>query len=289
MNTISLARKITSYALKLIVILSAIVGTALSAYASSKAFMGGSRVFMYFTIQSNIAIAIICGVGFVLIARKKPVRAAWHVVKFVGTVAITLTGVVFAFVLAPTLGPYAWNLQNTLTHLVVPLAAILDFFMISATTGIKRRNALYATIPPLLYAIYAGIGYIKGWEFADGICYPYFFLNWGSPAGAFGFSKEMPFMGTAWWILSLLLFLIGIGYLYLVLADLHNRPAKAPIPFDPECQYAVIKSSICTGERVAGFKNKTDDHFIEVMLLQTREDEEKFKKLYNLDSIKTEY
>ncbi|MCR4941044.1 MAG: Pr6Pr family membrane protein [Treponemataceae bacterium] len=289
MDTISLKRKITSYLLKIIVVVSATVGTVLSAYASRKAFMGGDRVFMYFTIQSNIAIAIICIAGFILMARKKPVSGAWHVVKFVGTVAITLTGVVFGFVLAPTLGPYAWNIQNTLTHLVVPLAAILDFFMISATTGIKRRNALYATIPPLLYAIYAGIGYVKGWQFADGISYPYFFLNWGSPAGAFGFSKEMPFMGTAWWILALLLFLIGIGYLYLVLADLYNRPAKAPVPFDPESQYPVIKSSICTGERVAGFKNKTDGHFTEVMLLRTRADEEKFKKLYNLENIKTEY
>jgi len=30
-------------------------------------------------------------------------------VKFVGTVAITLTGLVFCFVLAPTMGKCAWN------------------------------------------------------------------------------------------------------------------------------------------------------------------------------------
>lgn len=223
MNTIVSTRKILSCILKLIVISAAVIGTGLSAYASSKTFMGGSRVFMYFTIQSNIVIAIICAAGLYLIAGKKNVSKTWHIVKFVGTIAITLTGIVFTFVLAPTLGQDAWNIQNTLTHLVVPLAAVFDFFMISASSGIRRRNVIYAIIPPLLYAIYAGIGYVRGWEFADGINYPYFFLNWGSPAGAFGFSKGLPFMGTAWWILALLLFLIGIGFFYLLLADLLNR------------------------------------------------------------------
>lgn len=61
------------------------------------------------------------------------------------------------------------------------------------------------------------------------------------------------------------------------------------IPYDPEKQYAVIRSSICTGEKVAGFKNKADGHFTEVMLLKTIEDEKKFREIYHLDSIKTEY
>lgn len=223
MDAISQIRKKLSYILKLITISAAVTGTILSAYASSKTFMGGSSVFMYFTIQSNIAIAVICAAGLFLIARNKPVNSAWHIVKFVGTISITLTGLVFSFVLAPTLGQDAWNIQNTLTHLVVPLTAVLDFFIISALTEIRRRNVIYAIIPPLLYAIYAGIGYVNNWQFADGINYPYFFLNWGSPAGAFGFSKELPFMGTAWWILALLLFLIGIGCLYLLLADFIKR------------------------------------------------------------------
>lgn len=61
------------------------------------------------------------------------------------------------------------------------------------------------------------------------------------------------------------------------------------IPFDPQTQYAVIKSSICTGEKVAGFKNKTDGHFTEVMVIQSPTDEAAFKKLYNLESVRKEY
>ncbi len=59
--------------------------------------------------------------------------------------------------------------------------------------------------------------------------------------------------------------------------------------FDPETQYAVIRSSICTGEKVAGFKNKSDGHFTEVMLIRNSDDEMLFKKTYGLDSVRVEY
>ncbi|MCR5099682.1 MAG: Pr6Pr family membrane protein [Lachnospiraceae bacterium] len=208
-----------SLILKLIVILSAAVGVCMSAYGGRDAFMGGSRVFMYFTIQSNIAIALICAYGSYLILQDKAIGEAWRIIKFVGTVSITLTGVVFTFVLAPTLGADAWNIPNTLTHMIVPVAAVHDFFVSGTGAGIKKRDVLFVTIPPILYAIYAGIGYALGWEFAEGYNYPYFFLNWGSPAGAFGFCDELPYMGSVWWILILLIFLIIVAYVYLLIAD----------------------------------------------------------------------
>ncbi len=170
---------------------------------------------MFFTVQSNIAVAVICAVGLVFLLRGKPVSNAWYVVKFVGTVAITLTGMVFCFVLAPTMGSNAWGLANVLTHVVVPLASVIDFF-VTGTGGIfSAMHVLYVTLPPLAYAVYAGIGFVLNWQFAPGFNYPYFFLNWGSPAGAFGFTKTLPFMGCAWWILFLLIFLIAVGGLYL--------------------------------------------------------------------------
>ncbi|MBO7401456.1 MAG: hypothetical protein J6U10_00515, partial [Lachnospiraceae bacterium] len=74
------ARKVFSTLLKITVIVSAVVGTLLSAYAGRKSFMGGSRVFMYFTIQSNIAIAIICAIGLFFLFRKKEAGKAWYVI-----------------------------------------------------------------------------------------------------------------------------------------------------------------------------------------------------------------
>ncbi len=218
MHTISKARKAVSIVLKLIVIVSAVAGTVMSASAGRNSFMGGSRVFMYFTIQSNMAMALISLIGCVFLMRDKAVGKVWLIVKLAGTVSITLTGFVFAVLLAPILGGAAWSVPNTLTHLVVPLAAVADFFVAVSGAEIKRKNVIYVVVPPLLYVIYAGIGYVNGWEFARGQNYPYFFLNWGSPAGAFGFTDELPYMGCVWWLLALLLFLIIIGWGYLAIA-----------------------------------------------------------------------
>ena len=64
---------------------------------------------------------------------------------------------------------------------------------------------------------------------------------------------------------------------------------KAAVQFDPETQYAVIRSSICIREKVAGFKNKTDGHFTEVMLIRSPADEKEFKETYGVESLKVEY
>ena len=64
---------------------------------------------------------------------------------------------------------------------------------------------------------------------------------------------------------------------------------KDTVKFDAETQYAVIRSSICTGEKVAGFKNKKDGHFTDVMLIKNKEDEERFKEIYGLDTVRVEY
>jgi len=71
---------------------------------------------------------------------------------------------------------------------------------------------------------------------------------------------------------------------------LFGRKSKEPeIKYDPDRQYAMIRSSICTGEKVAGFKNKEDGHFTEVMLIRSYEDELRFKEIYGIEKIKTEY
>ena len=196
--------KYLSVLLKLIVILAAAVGIYRTATAGRGSFMGGSRVFMFFTIQSNIAVALICAVGLWLLFRHTPPKTVWYVIQFVGAVSITLTGVVFAFVLAPTLGSHAWNVQNVLTHVVVPVAAVADFFVTGVYGTLQKRHIPLVT-------------------FLKGVRYPYFFLNWGSPAGAFGFTRGLPFMGTVWWILAILVFLLGIGYGYLAILDLLKK------------------------------------------------------------------
>ena len=214
---------ITSVVLKLVVIISAVVGIVLSAIAGIGAFMGGSTVFMYFTIQSNLLIALVCLVGLLLMILKMNINNILYIIKFVSTISISLTGLVFSFVLAPTMGSQAWNTANILTHVIVPVSAVIDFFIVGVMADYKKKDVFYVVIPPILYVIYAGIGYALNWKFTKTDNYPYFFLNWGSKAKAFGFSSELPFMGVVWWIVALLSLLIGLGFLYLKIVDILKK------------------------------------------------------------------
>lgn len=207
--------KLASLILKIVVIISAIVGTFLSAYAGRNSFMGGAFVFLYFTIQSNILVALICLLDIIFTLTNKINNRIWSVIKLVGTVSITLTGVVFCVVLAPTMGKNAFNTQNILTHVIVPIGVIVDLYLGYKDTNLVKKDVIYTVIPPILYAIFASIGYITKLEFAKNTYYPYFFLNWGSKAGAIGFSNELPFMGPVYWIILLCGFIIGVGFIYI--------------------------------------------------------------------------
>ena len=68
-----------------------------------------------------------------------------------------------------------------------------------------------------------------------------------------------------------------------------GRPEKAKVPFDPEKQVAVIRSSICTGEQAAGFRDRESGRFTEVMLIRGPGDEARFREMYGLDAVKKEY
>lgn len=61
--------------------------------------------------------------------------------------------------------------------------------------------------------------------------------------------------------------------------------------YDRENLKPVIRSSICTGEQVAGFKNIHTGKFSEVMLVRTDADLEEFLELYDIpaDEVSTEY
>lgn len=61
--------------------------------------------------------------------------------------------------------------------------------------------------------------------------------------------------------------------------------------FDRTAKKPVIRSSICTGEKVAGFKDLRTGNFEEVMVIRGRKDLEDFMKTYGIagEEIPTEY
>ena len=52
--------------------------------------------------------------------------------------------------------------------------------------------------------------------------------------------------------------------------------------YDRENMKPVLHASICTGETVAGFKNRQTGKFEEVMLIKSEADKELFKEIYDI-------
>lgn len=193
-------------------------------------FMGGANVLLkYFTNQSNIWIAVLeLVLAFALLGslkrEKYELQRAAYVLQLVFTVSITLTGLIFCAVLLPTLLAsgteyadkiFAW--PQIFLHVVVPILSVVDLLAFTRPVkfNFKPWDFLWASIPPIYYLGFEIIGYKLNWDFGGGQNYPYFFMNWASPAGLFGFSKEMPyFMGNGYWMLVIVIIVLGFSFFY---------------------------------------------------------------------------
>lgn len=218
--------KIISTIIKLAVTVCALVGVILCAKMSANSFMGGVTTMLYFTIQSNIwiaAVCLVCAVIYIIeLITSKTIFPQWlYIVKQVFTVSITLTGVVFCAMIAPFFGEGAWEATNVLTHLVVPVLAVVDFLVFDYKGNYTYKKMLFCTLPPIYYLFFSLIGYFQHWDFGMGNNYPYAFLNYGGSAGVFGFSTDLSdslFLGSFYWILLLVVFVLGVGALYTYIA-----------------------------------------------------------------------
>lgn len=214
-----------SLLLKIIVFICSIVGVIINCLSAYGLYIGPLTTFAYFTIQSNIWIGLIMSYLVVLYiiqykTKIQKIKRWMYVLKLIFTVSITLTGMVYCFLLAPSSPDTfeCWTAANVLTHIVVPLTAIIDWFVDTYKCELNNKNVLAVIIPPLYYLVFSTILYITDFVFVDGQNYPYFFLNYGSPAGIFGFSNEAPyFIGSFYWIIILLIFVLFIGYLYKII------------------------------------------------------------------------
>ena len=62
-----------------------------------------------------------------------------------------------------------------------------------------------------------------------------------------------------------------------------KRPQSAPSArWDPNTQTPAIRCSICTGEQVAGFRDRETGKFTEAALLRTPSDLEAFREKYGI-------
>lgn len=225
-------KKWLSILFKTIVFLASSIGLILVICNIEVTYVGGLKGMLYFTNQSNLWIGLVCLIGIIImimekIKQKSYVKPWMKIVKLIFTVAITLTGVVYCFVLVPTMTEDPWCLTSVLTHVVVPVFAVLDFLVYDVDFSYKYKQSFWVLIPPVYYLIFAGIGYIIDLDFGLGVNYPYFFLDWRAPVGFFGISKELPhYIGMFYWLILLLGIVLGFAILYIKVSKTVNKNRK---------------------------------------------------------------
>ncbi|RFZ95082.1 hypothetical protein D0C36_06020 [Mucilaginibacter conchicola] len=172
----SLSNRVRAFSAVIAVVCLAAVGLQLAislpAYFEKGRSLGGSLVeyFSYFTIQSNLLVALATGSvavgGFSdrFFTRPKVLSAI--------VVYITIVCVVYNAVLRAIFHPVGWGrVADELLHVADPLLYIIFWLMVVPKNGIAYKSTLSWLLYPLVYIVYI---LIRG---AFTARYPYFFLD----------------------------------------------------------------------------------------------------------------
>ncbi len=127
------------------------------------------RYFAYFTIQSNILVAVTSTV----LARDPLLdRTGWRIARLAGIVGITVTGLVHFFLLRPLLDLDGNNwVADKLLHMVVPVLAVAAWAWVGPRPRTTWREAAYGLLWPVVWLAWTlVVAQVDGWV-------PYPFLD----------------------------------------------------------------------------------------------------------------
>jgi len=122
-----------------------------------------------FTHQSNIFM-VICFILMAVLGYNQKIR---HYLSSSVLVAITVTGLVYNFVLVPfTSAPMFYiGFVNFVTHALSPVLAIINYFLFEKKGYYTPKHIIVSMVFPALYwVIFVSIGGRINW-------FPYFFMN----------------------------------------------------------------------------------------------------------------
>ncbi len=157
---------VVALVLQLVTIVSGqtVLGTTVSTAVAEQV----RRYFSYFTIQSNLLVAV----SAFLLLRGRTSTRLFRVARLASLVGITVTGVV-AFVALPPSPDYSTlNLVcDRLLHIVVPLLTVAGWLAFGPRGFVRSSDILPALAWPVLWLIATlGLGPVVGW-------YPYPFID----------------------------------------------------------------------------------------------------------------
>ncbi len=225
---------IWKHSINLIIKILLLIGFSLGLYYTleSSAFMSTST-FLYYTIQSNIWIAAITFVSLFFdvfsIIKKRDINLPYiiYLIKFIATVAITITFTVFFCLLAPSMiqqgqGAYLSTASNLFPHLIVPILALFDFFYSDKTSSMKRFDFFWGISTPLYYLAFANICYASNITFGGNLKFPYYFLDFETN-GWFTITSKT--IGVFYWIIILLIYVTLLSLLIFSIKNKINKNA----------------------------------------------------------------
>lgn len=162
--------------------------------------------FGYFTIQSNIIIAVAFAATLVLAAQRKRQGVGLSVFRGAATVYIATTGIVYNTLLTSVDVQTSVQWSNDILHKIMPLYAVLDWLLFSDRARLVFRHIWWFLLYPAVWTIVILIrGATDGWV-------PYPFLNPDLGYGVVG----LYCLGVAASIVLLGVLVVGMSRLRLV-------------------------------------------------------------------------
>jgi uncharacterized membrane protein len=128
------------------------------------------RVASFFTIQSNVLVAVTSGL---LAADPGRDGRVWRVLRVDALVGITVTGIVYSTVLARVHEPEGWEqtTTNAAFHYIVPVLAVVGWLLVGPRPRIDRMTIGWSLLWPALWFGYTLLhGALSAW-------YPYPFVS----------------------------------------------------------------------------------------------------------------
>ena len=169
------------------------------------------RLASFFTIQSNVLV-LVTAVAVVL--RPDTDGPRWRVLRLDAVLGITITGIVYATVLAGLNNPQGWGaLSNAGFHYVAPWWALAGWLLFGPRPRIDRRTLSWAVLWPVLWI---------GWTLLHGAVtdwYPYPFTD----------VVELGYPAVLRNLAVILLITVALATLLRAL-DRRLRPAPRPVP-----------------------------------------------------------
>lgn len=196
---------------RIILFIGCIIGIILNMFIDGNLSLS---IFIYYTIQSNILCLVV--ISIVIIDTIKKIKSngtngsnlCIPKIKGATTMAITITFLVFHFMLRPTLfdmglGDYATSPANFMVHYFTPIMFIMDYLLFDKKNNYGWKDPLTWIAIPLVYFVFSIIRAAIGGIIRDTDSrYPYFFID----IDLYGWK-------VAFYVFGLIVFFLIVGYI----------------------------------------------------------------------------